>query len=323
MGRSIMSEMGESTVTSPKAVQGDTRTVLVTGGGGFVGSHLVEALLERGHHVHVIDNFATGKREQLDPRAELINGDIRNASTIAHAFGDVDCVFHTAALARVPLSIENPLETHMVNVVGTINVLLAARNAGVRRVIFSGSSSVYGDQARLPLQETMSPNPLSPYALQKLAGEEYTRLFHRLYGMETLTLRYFNVFGPRMATEGAYVTVISAFLRARAAGTPLTIYGDGNYTRDFTHVRDVVRANVLAMDAGNADGRALNIGQGHAVSVNWIAERVGGPIVYQPARPGDVRHTLADYTQAERVLGWIPQITTEEGLDELLATPRG
>jgi nucleoside-diphosphate-sugar epimerase len=169
----------------------------------------------------------------------------------------------------------------------------------------------------------MSPNPLSPYALQKLAGEEYTRLFHRLYGMETLTLRYFNVFGPRMATEGAYVTVISAFLRARAAGTPLTIYGDGNYTRDFTHVRDVVRANVLAMDAGNADGRALNIGQGHAVSVNWIAERVGGPIVYQPARPGDVRHTLADYTQAERVLGWIPQITTEEGLDELLATPRG
>ena len=207
--------------------------------------------------------------------------------------------------------------THMINVVGTVNVLIASRNAGVRRVIFSGSSSVYGDQAELPLNEAMKPNPLSPYALQKLTGEEYTRLFHDLYGMETLTLRYFNVFGPRMATQGAYVTVISAFLRQRRAGTPLTIEGDGEQTRDFTHVRDVVRANLLAMDCATADGRALNIGQGRSVSVNWVAWQIGGPTVNLPVRKGDVRHTLADFHQAERILGWRPQITTEQGLAEL------
>jgi UDP-N-acetylglucosamine/UDP-N-acetyl-alpha-D-glucosaminouronate 4-epimerase len=313
-----MSGIGTLVDVPPKTMYARPSKVLVTGGGGFIGSHLVDALLERGHDVRVIDNFTTGKPDRVDSRAELITGDICDRSTIADAFADVDCVFHTAALARVPLSIENPLNTHMVNVVGTINVLLAARAAGVRRVVFSGSSSVYGDQTRLPLRESMNPNPLSPYALQKLAAEEYTRLFHCLYGMETLTLRYFNVFGPRMATQGAYVTVISAFLRARMRGEPLIIYGDGDSTRDFTHVRDVVSANLLAMNASTADGRALNIGQGQSVSVNWVAERIGGPIVYKPARPGDVRHTLADYSQAEHVLGWKPQVSTPEGLDELL-----
>jgi nucleoside-diphosphate-sugar epimerase len=240
--------------------------------------------------------------------------------SLEHLFDGIDCVFHTAALPRVPLSIENPLETHMVNVVGTINVLIASRDATVRRVIFSGSSSVYGDQAELPLSETMKPNPLSPYALQKLTGEQYTRLFHHLYGLETLTLRYFNVFGPRMATEGAYVTVISAFLRQRMAGKPLTIEGDGEQTRDFTHVCDVVRANLLAMDCATADGRALNIGQGRNVSVNWVARQIGGPIVNLPVRKGDVRHTLADFQQAEKILGWRPQVTTEQGLAELIKT---
>jgi nucleoside-diphosphate-sugar epimerase len=296
----------------------DAHIVLVTGGAGFIGSHLVDALLQRGCIVRVIDNFATGKPEQSHPSAELIKADIRHGASIANAFQGVDCVFHIAALPRVPLSIENPLETHMVNVVGTLNVLLAARNACVRRVVYSGSSSVYGDQAQLPLHEEMKPNPLNPYALQKLAGEQYIRLFHRLYGMETLALRYFNVFGRRMASEGAYVTVISAFLRARSADQPLLIHGDGEQTRDFTHVSDVVRANLFAMDATIADGSALNIGQGRNVSINWIAERIGGPKVHLPARPGDARHTLADNRRAREILGWRPLVSTEEGLADLV-----
>jgi UDP-glucose 4-epimerase len=294
--------------------------MLVTGGGGFIGSHLVEGLLERDYKVRVLDNFTTGRPDRIDRSADLVQGDIRDGASIAPSFRGVDCVFHTAALPRVPLSIENPLETHMVNVVGTINVLLAARDAAVRRVVFSGSSSVYGDQLRLPLDEEMRPNPLSPYALQKLVGEQYTRLFHQLYGIETLTLRYFNVFGPRMATEGAYLTVISAFLEARRNDRPLLIYGDGEQTRDFTHVRDVVRANLLAIDSDIADGHAINIGQGRSVSVNWIADRIGGPKLYQPARVGDVRNTLADHSLAERVLGWRPQVSTEQGIDELIRT---
>jgi nucleoside-diphosphate-sugar epimerase len=304
--------------TSATTQSSDSRTVLVTGGAGFIGSHLVEALLSRGCRVRVIDNFATGNASQLHPAAELIRADIRQAASITDAFKGVDCVFHVAALPRVPLSIEKPLETHMANVVGALNVLLAARDAGVRRVVYSSSSSVYGNQAQLPLHEEMKPNPLNPYALQKLAAEQYTQLFHHLYGMETIALRYFNVFGPRMATEGAYVTVISAFLRARKAGQPLTIHGDGGQTRDFTHVRDVVAANVLSMDAGNAKGVALNIGQGRNVSINWIAEKIGGPTVHLPARAGDARNTLADNRLAREVLGWQPRVTTEEGLSELV-----
>ena len=296
----------------------NARVMLVTGGGGFIGSHLVEALVDRGYKVRVLDNFTTGRLDRIDPSAELVRGDIREGASITPSFEGVDCVFHTAALPRVPLSIENPLATHMVNVVGTINVLLAARDAGVRRVVFSGSSSVYGDQPHLPLDEEMRPNPLSPYALQKLAGEEYTRLFHRLYGIETLTLRYFNVFGPRMASEGAYLTVISAFLQARREGRSLPIYGDGEQTRDFTHVNDVVRANLLSIDSEIADGRAVNIGQGRSVSVNWVARRIGGSTIFRPARVGDVRHTLADHSLAERILGWRPQVSTEQGVDELI-----
>ena len=298
--------------------RGSAPPVLVTGGAGFIGSHLVEALLARGHGVRVIDNLSTGQGERVHRWADFITADITRLESLEHLFDDTDCVFHTAALPRVPLSIENPLETHMVNVVGTINVLIAARNAGVRRVIFSGSSSVYGDQAEMPLHEAMKPNPLSPYALQKLTGEQYTRLFHRLYGMQTLTLRYFNVFGPRMATQGAHVTVISEFLRQRLAGRPLTIEGDGEQTRDFTHVSDVVRANLLAMNCAIADGRPLNVGQGRNVSVNWIARQIGGPIVNLPARKADVPRTLADFRQAQAVLGWRPQVTTEQGLAELI-----
>jgi UDP-N-acetylglucosamine/UDP-N-acetyl-alpha-D-glucosaminouronate 4-epimerase len=294
------------------------RLALVTGGGGFIGSTLVNALIDRGLRVRIVDNLTTGNRSQVDPRAELVEGDIRHIESIRPAFKGVDCVFHVAAMPRVPLSIEKPVETHMVNVIGTLNVLVAARDAKVRRVVYSGSSSAYGDQPRLPLREDMCPNPLNPYALQKLTGEQYARLFHRLFSMQTLTLRYFNVFGPRMAHEGAYVTVISVFLRARREGKPLTIHGDGEQTRDFTHVRDVVRANVLAMDCAIADGRAINVGQGRNISINRVAELIGGPTVNLPARPGDARHTLADNSEAQRVLGWRPEVKFEDGLAELM-----
>jgi len=295
-----------------------TQTALVTGGAGFIGSHLVDALVERGVRVRVLDSFATGKRENLNQRAELIEADIRDLDSIRPAFAGVDSVFHTAALARVPLSIEKPVETHAVNATGTLNVLVAARDAHVRRVINSGSSSVYGDQPTLPLREEMPPNPLNPYGLQKFIGECYTRQFHKLYGMQTLTLRYFNVFGPRMPSEGAYLTVLSIFIRQRVAGEALTINGDGEQTRDFTQVRDVVRANLLAMDCAVADGRALNIGAGSNVSINQVARMVGGPVVHLPPRQGDVRDTLADYSQAEKILSWHPMVACGDGVAELI-----
>ena len=291
--------------------------VLVTGGAGFIGSHLADALVRARYEVRVLDNFASGQREYVIPSAELFERDIRDLEAIRPVFKGVDCVFHTAALPRVMLSIEQPVETHMVNVVGTLNMLIAARDAGVKRVIYSGSSSVYGDQAELPLRETMTPNPLNPYALQKLAGEQYTRMFHRLFGMETLTLRYFNVYGPRMTTEGAYVTVIGLFIRERLAGRPLTIHGDGTQTRDFTHVSDVVRANLAAMKSAIADGRALNVGRGGAFSVNEIAALVGGAKVYGERRPGDPQATLADLTETRKVLGWVPQVDTAEAVRKL------
>ena len=290
----------------------------MTGGTGFIGSTLVDALLERGAKVRVIDNFATSRESRLNRDAELIPADIRNIDSIKGAFEGVDCVFHTAALPRVPLSIERPVETHLVNVVGTLNVLVASRDAGVRRVVYSGSSSVYGNQPVLPLSEEMAPNPLNPYALQKLTGEQYARLFYQLFGLQTITLRYFNVYGPRMATEGAYVTVISVFRRAKAQGLPLTIHGDGEQTRDFTHVRDVVRANLLAMDAPGADGRAINVGRGRNVSVNRIAEIIGGERVHLPPRPGDARHTLADCRQTQETLGWQPELDIEDALPKLI-----
>ncbi len=294
------------------------RLALVTGGAGFIGSHLVDTLLARKMRVRVLDNFTTGKRAQLNPAAELVEADITDAASIREAFRGVDCVFHTAAMPRVPLSIEKPVETHMVNVIGTLNVLMAARDAGVRRVVYSGSSSAYGEQPRLPLREDMTPNPLNPYALQKLTGEYYTRLFHSLFSMQTLTLRYFNVYGPRMSHEGAYVTVISVFLRARREGKPLTIHGDGEQTRDFTHVLDVVRANLLAMDCAIADGRAINVGNGRNISINRVAQLIGGPAVNLPRRPGDARDTLADITEAQRTLGWRPEVKFEDGLTELI-----
>jgi UDP-N-acetylglucosamine/UDP-N-acetyl-alpha-D-glucosaminouronate 4-epimerase len=294
------------------------RPVLVTGGAGFIGSNLVDALLERGFTVRVLDNLSTGRRENLNPRAALYEADIRDRANLAPAFAGVDCVFHTAALPRVGLSIEQPLETHLVNVVGTLNVLLAARDAQVRRLVYSGSSSVYGEQAHLPLAETMTPNPMSPYALQKLTAEEYLRMFHRLYGLGGVTLRYFSVYGSRMDLEGAYATVIGAFLRARREGRPLEIRGDGEQRRDFTHVRDVVRANLSAIDCTMDNGSAINIGHGRALSVNQIADLVGGPRVNVAPRPGEPRDTLADIRRSREILAWTPEVETEAGVRELM-----
>jgi nucleoside-diphosphate-sugar epimerase len=298
--------------------QSQPRLVLVTGGAGFIGSHLVDALIAAGLRVRTIDNFATGRREGLNRAADVVEADIRDASSIATAFDGVDTVFHVAAQPRIPLSIAKPVETHMTNVVGTLNVLIAARDHKVRRVVYSGSSSVYGEQATIPLVETMTANPLSPYALQKYVGEQYARMFHRLFAMQTITLRYFGVYGPRMAYEGSYVLAIAAFLKARRDGRPLEIYGDGEQTRDFTHVSDVVSANILAMDCEIADGRAINIGRGENVSLNRIAAMIGGPTIHHEGRAGDMRDTLADRTEAERVLGWRPRVSIEEGIADLL-----
>jgi nucleoside-diphosphate-sugar epimerase len=298
--------------------QKPVRLVLVTGGAGFIGSHLVDALVAKDLRVRVIDNFATSTREYLNGAAELVEGDIRDASSIDDAFEGVDTVFHVAALPRIPLSIAKPVETHMTNVVGTLNVLIAARDHHVRRVVYSGSSSVYGEQSRLPLVETMTPNPLNPYALQKHVGEQYMRMFHRLFAMQTITLRYFGVYGPRMPQEGSYVLAVAAFLKARRAGRALEIFGDGEQTRDFTHVSDVVAANMLAMDCEVADGRAINIGRGENVSINRVAKMIGGAVLHREARAGDMRDTLADRKEAERVLGWTPRVSIEDGIAELL-----
>ncbi len=302
--------------TNPQS-QSPGRLVLVTGGAGFIGSHLVDALIAAGLRVRVIENFASGRREYVNRAAELVEGDIRDATSIADAFEGVDTVFHVAAMPRIPLSIAKPVETHMTNVVGTLNVLIAARDRKVRRVVYSGSSSVYGEQAKMPLVETMTPNPQSPYALQKYVGEQYARMFHRLFAMQTITLRYFGVYGPRMPS-GSYMLAIAAFLKARREGRPIEIHGDGEQTRDFTHVNDVVSANMLAMDCEIADGRAINIGRGDNVSVNRIAAMIGGPTVHREGRAGDMRDTLADRMQAERVLGWRPRVSIEEGIAELL-----
>ncbi len=294
------------------------RSVIVTGGAGFIGSHLVDALVATGARVRVIENFATASRAYLNRGAELIEADIRDGAAIRPAFDTVDTVFHVAALPRIPLSIAKPVETHMTNVVGTLNVLMAARDARVRRVVFSSSSSVYGAQPALPLVETMTPHPASPYALQKFVGEQYTAIFHRLYDMQTLSLRYFAVYGPRMAQAGAYMLAIAAFLRARRGGWPLEIHGDGEQTRDFTHVSDVVRANLLAADSEVSDGRPINVGCGRNVSVNRIAALFGGPTLRRDPRQGDMRDTLADNREAARILGWHPKVSVEDGIAELV-----
>ncbi len=292
--------------------------VVVTGGAGFIGSHLVDALLARGDEVVVVDNLSTGKREYLNPGARLVQADVARDDLVP-ALAGAEVVFHTAALARVPRSIEDPVGTHEANVTGTLRLLKAAVDARIRRFIYSSSSSVYGDQPTLPLTEDMVPNPLNPYACQKYMGELYARNFARVYRLHTVSLRYFNVYGPRQANEGAYRLVISIFLDQRRRGVPLTIHGDGEQTRDFTHVSDVVQANLLAAASPDvAPGEVINVGAGREVSINAVARLIGGPVVHQPPRGFDERYKRASIEKAQRLLGWQPRVRFEDGLRALL-----
>ncbi|MDD2753550.1 MAG: NAD-dependent epimerase/dehydratase family protein [Candidatus Portnoybacteria bacterium] len=289
---------------------------LVTGGAGFIGSHLVDELVSRGNEVIVIDDLSAGKREYLNPGAKLYQEDIRNLNAIKPLFEGVDYVFHLAARPRVQPSIQDPVGSNDVNLNGTLNVLVASRDAKVKKVIYSASSSAYGDQEKMPLREDMPTNPMSPYAMQKHMGEQYCRLFSELYGLPTVALRYFNVYGRRQPLEGAYTLVLGIFVRQRLAGKPMTIVGDGEQKRDFTGVADVVRANILAANSSNVGkGEVINIGRGSNHSVNQIAGIIGGPRINISPRI-EPKETLADNSLAKELLGWEPTINLLEWLAE-------
>ncbi len=301
---------------------------VVTGGCGFIGSHLVDALVARGDEVAALDDFSTGDRGFLNPAAALVEGSITDAELLRSMLRGADAVFHTAAMASVPLSVDDPAGTHEVNATGTLNVLQAAREGGVGRVVFSSSSSVYGEQASPIMREDMTPRPLSPYGLQKLVGEQYAGLFAQLFGMRAVSLRYFNVYGPRQPARGAYALVIPQFLQLRAAGKPLTVYGDGRQTRSYMHVDDVVRANLLAADADlpAGEGVVLNVGSGEETSVNEIAALIGGTvehIIPNPRGAFEESRKCADHSRATALIGWAPRIPFAEGLRSVLEPAAG
>ncbi len=288
--------------------------LLVTGGAGFIGSNLVDELVRLGHQVLVIDNLSGGKRENVNSKAKFYRADVTNMKQIKPIFRGVDYVFHLAALPRVQFSIEHPLESDAANVRGTLNVLVAAADAGVKRVIYSASSSAYGDQKTMPLRENFLANPKSPYGLQKYIGELYCKIWSEVYGLPTVCLRYFNVYGHRQSHEGAYALVIARFLKQKSSGQPLTITGDGKHTRDFTNVKDVVRANILAMRSGKVGkGEVINIGAGKNQSILHVARLIGGPIKFIPAR-FEPRDTLADTSKAKKLLGWQPKVKLADWL---------
>lgn len=290
---------------------------LVTGGAGFIGSHLTDELIKQGHEVVILDNLSTGKKENINSKAKFVKADITKLEEIKPHFVGIDGVFHTAALPRVQLSIEKPAETNEVNVNGTLNVLIAAKDAGVKRFVYSSSSSIYGNAETIPVRENFKSAPVSPYGLQKYVGEEYTRVFAAVYKMETVSLRYFNVYGPRMSESGAYLSVIRTFLNQKKTGESLTIYGDGEQTRDFTHVRDVVEANLLAMASPKVGkGEAINIGVGKRCSVNYVATLIGGERKYFPARM-EIKHNEADNSLAKKLLAWEPKEKLDESIKEL------
>ena len=304
------------------------RTCLVTGGAGFIGSHIAEALVQRGDRVRVLDNLSTGHRSNLDgfdSKLQFIEGDLLEADTVARAVAGVDCIFHEAALASVPRSVEHPLDTHAVCVSGTLILLDAARRASVRRVVYAGSSSAYGDQPTSSKRETDLPAPLSPYAAAKLAAEHYCRAFTATYGLETVVLRYFNVFGPRQDPDSPYSAVIPLFITAMLSGSQPTIFGDGRQSRDFSFVANAVRANLLAADAPGVAGRVFNIANGKNTDLLTLVEilnRLLGTSVpprHAAARVGDVRESLADISQARKLLCYEPVLEFEEGLRRSIA----
>jgi nucleoside-diphosphate-sugar epimerase len=300
---------------------------LVTGGAGFIGSHLSEALVRRGVRVRVVDSLTTGKRENIAhlPEVEFIHGDLADPAVAARAVAGVDCVLHQAAIPSVPRSVEDPVTSHRANVDATLNVLVAARDAGVRRVVYAASSSAYGNAATLPKIETMAPAPLSPYALQKLVGEQYCRLFSTLYGLETVATRYFNVFGPRQDPSSPYSGVISLFIRALCDGRAPTIFGDGEQTRDFTYVGNVVDGVLRAAEAPGVSGEVINIASGGRISLIQLHAAVraltGGPPQphFAAPRAGDVRDSQADIAKARRLLGYEPAVAFDVGLERTVA----
>jgi UDP-glucose 4-epimerase len=301
--------------------------ILVTGGAGFIGSHLAEALVKRGHRVRVLDDFFSGHRENLAAvkrDVEIVRGDCADPRAAQRAVKGIEVVYHEGAIPSVARSVGDPLRSRRANGTATLTMLLAARDAGTRRFIYASSSSVYGDTPTLPKRETMTPNPLSPYAAEKLSGEHYLRIFHRLFGLETLSLRYFNIFGPRQDPSSPYSGVISRFATALIAGETPVIYGDGRQSRDFTYVGNVVDANLRALTARKLQGDAVNIATGHRVSLRALLARMartlGGSSKarHEPARAGDVRHSLADVTKARRLLGYRPRWGLDEGLEKTM-----
>lgn len=296
---------------------------LVTGGSGFIGHNLVRTLLDAGHTVRVLDNYATGKRRNLDPFRDAIDdieGDLRDFDVVREATRDIEVIFHQGALASVPRSIKDPLTSNQVNVNGTLHVLEAARHHGVRRVVYASSSSVYGQNPALPKHEGMVPVPVSPYAVSKLTGEQYCRVFTRVYGLETVALRYFNVFGPGQDPDSPYAAVMPLFTAGFLNGTPITVNGDGEQSRDFTFIDNVVQANLCVANADDASGGAFNVACGQRTTLNQVLDHlrtmteVDTEICYGPDRPGDVRHSLADIGRAETILSYAPSVPLEAGL---------
>lgn len=299
------------------------RTCLVTGGAGFIGSHIATALVERGNRVRVLDNLSTGhlaNLAHLDGKFDFIQADLNDSSAVAGAVRDVDCIFHDAALASVPRSVEKPLDTNAACVTGTLSLLDLARKAGVRRLVYAASSSAYGDQPTSSKRETDLPAPLSPYGAAKLAAEYYCRAFTSTYGFETVSIRYFNVFGPRQDPNSQYSAVIPLFITALLSGRQPTVYGDGGQSRDFTYVANVVHGNLLAADAPNVAGRVFNVANGRQTTLLELLavlnELLGTKVEpnFAPSRPGDVRESLADITQARKCLKYEPLVDFNEGL---------
>jgi UDP-glucose 4-epimerase len=299
---------------------------LVTGGAGFIGSNLVRALLARGDEVRVLDNFSTGYRRNLESLdAELVEGDLRSYERVAVAVNGVEVVFHQGALPSVPRSIQDPLTSSAVNVEGTLNVLLAARDAGVRRVVFASSSSVYGDAPGMPRRESQPLAPIAPYAVSKLAAEQYCMVANRVFGVETVALRYFNVFGEYQDPQSGYAAVIPKFIRIMLDGERPTIFGDGETSRDFTHVENIVEANLAAAAEPAAAGRVMNVAIGSSHTLNELVRALRRLLDsdiepdYAPSRPGDVRESLADVSLARELIGYEPRVAFEEGLQRTIA----
>jgi UDP-N-acetylglucosamine/UDP-N-acetyl-alpha-D-glucosaminouronate 4-epimerase len=296
---------------------------LVTGGGGFIGSNLVRALVERGDDVRVLDNFSTGNRTNLAELAddvEVVEGELRSYERVHAATRGVEIVFHQGALPSVPRSVQDPLTTSAVNVEGTLNVLLAARDEGIRRIVFASSSSVYGNSDELPRVETQNPDPISPYGVSKLAAERYCVSFARVYPIETVALRYFNVFGPNQDPTSQYAAVVPRFVTTIAEERPVSVFGDGEQKRDFTFVSNIVEANLIAADADGVSGLVLNVATGRGTSVNELADTIGAVLgkeverEYHAERVGDVRDSWADIDRARNLLDWQPRVDLEAGL---------